>query len=314
MATSLQSEMIDRQQKGGHPAGLALLEKVNGLYIEQQWQVLETMTCGCFESANHYKVMDHSGKVELYKVDEKTACCWRHCCGEHRPFTMNIMDETGSGKATRMMVLKRGYAFCGWAVLPCCQHHVNAHYVVDEQGNQIHHTGQDTLIAKVYVPWLGGCCTPTLHMEDRNQKFLGSITGPTCCVTDFCGADFAIHDAAGAKIGHLEKLKPGSLKDIVVELETDADRFRISFPENLDPTMKMAILASLFQIDFAFFEDNRSPRECRCCDIYCCGWPMACFPRWMVCCCCYATKREREEAEQKKKEGKGAPQESEMDR
>ena len=215
-----------------------------------------------------------------------------------------------------MMVLKRGYAWCGFAVCyPCCAHSVSAHYVVDTQGNPINHTGSDTLIAKVSVPFGGGCCTPTLNLSDRNDKHMGQITGPFCCVTDCCGADFSIKDADGKKIGELKKLSAKTLKGMVMELNTDADNFKITFPESLDPTFKMAILASLFQVDFSFFEDDRSPRECRCCDIYCCGWPMACFPKWMVCCCCYSSKKEREEAEKKKKQqGKGAPQETEMDR
>lgn len=311
----LAAEMIDRQKAGGHPAGLALLEKVDGLFIEQQWEVLETVTCGCYEGANRYKVMDGSGKVQLYSVKEKTACCWRYCCGEHRPFTLNVMDETGA-KNQRMMVLKRGYRFCGWAVCPCCMHSVAVHYVVDQQGNQIAHTGNDTLIAKVYVPWAGGCCIPTLHIQDREEKYMGSITkgGMPCCVADCCGADFNINDTQGKKIGEIKKLGVGSLKGVVMEMNTDADNFKITFPETLDPTLKMAILASLFQIDFSFFEDDRSPRECRCCDIYCCGWPMACFPKWMVCCCCYSTKEEREKAEKEKKKNNGAPQEAEMDR
>jgi len=311
----LAAEMIDRQKAGAHPAGLALLEKVDGLYVEQQWEVLETLTCGCYEGNNKYKVMDHSGKVQLYTVKETTACCWRYCCGEHRPFSMNVIDETGA-KQQKMMVLERGYACCGWAVLPCCAHSVHAHYVVDAAGNEIHHHGSDTLIATVRVPWLGGCCFPTLNLEDRTGQHMGQITGPMCCVTDCCGADFTIKDAQGTKIGDLKKLSAKSLKGVVMEMETDADNFKITFPESLDPTMKMAILAALFQIDFSFFEDDRSPRECRCCDIYCCGWPMACFPKWMVCCCLYSSKKEREAALKKKQAGghHGAPQENEMGR
>jgi len=236
----------------------------------------------------------------------------RYCCGEHRPFTLNIMDETGKSPQ-RMMVFKRGYACCGWAVLPCCQHSVSAHYVVDTQGNPINHIGNDTLIAKVYVPWLGGCCIPTLNIQDRNGQYMGNIKGPMCCVADCCGASFDINDPTGKKIGGIEKLSAKTLKGLVMELNTDADNFRITFPESLEPTLKMAILASLFQIDYSFFEDDRSPRECRCCDIYCCGWPMACFPKWTVCCCCYASKKEREKAEKEKK-NKGAPMEAEMDR
>jgi hypothetical protein len=51
--------------------------KYLGLFVEQEWEVLETMTCGCYEGYNKYKVMDGSGKVQLYKVKESTGCCWR---------------------------------------------------------------------------------------------------------------------------------------------------------------------------------------------------------------------------------------------
>ena len=99
----------------------------------------------------------------------------------------------------------------------------------------------------------------------------------------------------------------------MMELETDADTFRISFPQAMPPQIKMGVLAGLFQIDFSFFEDNRSPRECRFCDIYCCGWPMACCPVWLAC-CCYATKESREKAKKEKHRSNGAPQAAEMDR
>lgn len=269
------------------------------------------MTCGCWEGENRYKVYDQSGKVHLYSVREQTRCCWRYCCGEHRPFTLNVQDETGK-ESQKMMVLTRGFAWCGWAVCPCCQHTVKAHYMVDASGQSISSPSSDTLISTVTTPWGGGCFRPTLRIYDRTKAYKGEITGPFCCVMDCCGADFDIADENGAKVGEIKKIKADSLKGIVMELNTDADNFKITFPESLDPTLKMAILASLFQIDFMFFEDDRSPRECRCCDIYCCGWPCACFPRWMVCCCLYSSKKEREAAEKRKKEG-GAPQQDEME-
>jgi len=307
---NLAMDMITQQQDGGAPAGLAFLEKVNGLYIQQEWEVLETFTLGCYQGANRYTVMDHSGKVTLFTVKEETSCCNRSCCGKDRPFTMNINDETGT-KRQRMMIVKRDYACCGWAVCPCCIHHLYVHYVVDAQGNPISHHGHDTLIAEVSVPWCGGCLVPTLDYKDRNGTFLGSMTGPCCCVTDFCGADFTITNKDGTEIGKLDKIRAKSIKDAVMEIETEADKFKITFPLELDPTFKMAILASLFQIDFAFFEDDRSPRECRFCDWYCCGFPCACFPKCFVCCCLFATKEDREKAEKKKE--KGAPQIEEME-
>lgn len=288
------------------------MEKVDGLYVEQQWEVLETVTCGCYEGANRYKVSDGSGKVLLFTVKEDTTCCNRYCCGEHRPFTFNVYDESGP-KPQRMMVFSRGFACCGWAVCPCCMHEVDAHYTIDAQGKTINHTSADTLIGRSSVPWAGGCFTPTLNLTDRDGANVGQILGPTCCVCDCCGADFGLNDKDGNKVGDIKKLSVKSMKGVVMEMSTDADNFKITFPQSMDPTTKMLVLASLFQIDFSFFEDDRSPRECRCCDLYCCGWAMACCPKCLVCCCCYASKKEREAAEKKKKEGGGAPQAEDME-
>ena len=258
----MQMEMIENQQNGGAAAGLQFLEKVDGLYVEQQWEVLETVTCGCYEGSNRYRVMDSSGKVLLFTVKENTTCCNRYCCGEHRPYTMNVYDESGK-KPVRMMVFKRGFAFCGWAVCPCCIHETSAHYTIDNEGKEIHHTGIDTLVGHAKVPWAGGCFTPTLNLSNRDGQFLGQILGPTCCVCDCCGADFGITDAQGNKVGELKKLSVKTLKGVVMETTTDADNFQITFPVEMDPTTKMLILAALFQIDFSFFEDDRSFRECR---------------------------------------------------
>lgn len=308
----LMTKLTHLQGASNAPAGLAMLQRVDGLFVEQEWEVLETMTLGCYEGYNKYKVYDRSGKVQLFSVKENTTCCYRQTCGEHRPFTMNIFDETGKNKQ-KMMVLKRGYACCGWAVCPCCIHSLKAHYVVDAEGKEIHHTGSDTLIATVRVPWGGNCFTPQLILDDREGKTMGWINGPLCCVTDCCGADFTIFDNEGKTMGNLKKLKAGTATDVYMEMTTDSDKFRMTFPETLDPTLKMAILASLFQLDFQFFEDERGFREAHCCDCYICGWSMACFPKCCVCsCCCYATKEEREKAEKAKH--KGAPQDNGMDR
>jgi len=305
-------QVMENQISGGKAMGLPMLLKVDGFYVEQQWEVLETVTCGCYEGANRYKVMDRSGKVQLFAVKEKTGFCWRYCCGEHRPFTMHVNDVTGA-KDQKMAVFKRPYHCCQWAVIPCCLPTVHAHYTVDETGRTIG-TSHDTLIATMRTPWCGGCFSPTYDVYDRDNAYQARITGPFCCICDFCGADFSIENAAGNHIGTLKKLGAKTARDVVTELNTDADTFRVEFPIELGPEIKLGILATLFHIDFSFFEDERSPRECKCCDIYCCGVPMACCPKYCAC-CCYATKQAREKAKKDKlRANKGAPQNGEMDR
>lgn len=120
--------------------------------------------------------------MKLFKAKETTSCCWRVCCKQDRPYRMKVSDLTGT-KSKAAMVFKRKYRCCGWAVIPCCAHRVDVHYMVDENNNTIGKESSRTLISKVQVPYChGGCCFPTWHVQDRYGKTQSTITGPFCCV------------------------------------------------------------------------------------------------------------------------------------
>ena len=305
------AQMIANQMAGGPANGLQMLREVDGFLVEQQWEALETITCGCYESQNEYRVNDRSGRVHLFTATERTPFLYRYCCGENRPFTFNIMDQSAK-KPQKFAVMTRDFRLCSLAVCPCCLHHVKSYYAVDAAGNSVSARSYDTLIAKASTPFLGGCCKPTMNLYDRDDNFMGSVVGPFCCVFRFCGADFDVLDENGNKMGELKKLAVKNLKDVVVDLSTDVDNFLITIPPNVKPEMKMALLSVLLHLDFMFYEDDRSLTECKFCDLYCCGVRCAVCPVWCTCCCCYTTKEARREAEKRKE--KGAPQADGMER
>lgn len=297
-------------EEAGHQmnyAALQILDNVDGLHIKQEWEILEQIS-SWYEQKNEYTVFDKTGKTQLFKVKESTCCCYRVCCGENRPFRLKVYDTTGD-KDKVAMVFKRRYRCCGCAIIPCCAHRVDVHYMVDKDNNSIGHESDRTLISRVQVPMChGGCCIPTWRVQDREGRTQANIHGPCCMVCDCCGADFTLSDKEGRKTGSITKLRPDTLKGMAMEIVTEADNFRLKFEKDLDPTIKMALLAATLQIDFSFFEDKRGICEGRFCDIWCCGWACPCVPACLCCCC--KDKHDKKNA----KDRRGAPAAEEMSR
>lgn len=279
---------------------LKFLRRDNGFFVQQEWEVLEYVTT-FWEQQNEYKIFDQKGNLRLFEAREKTNVCCRLCCSEHRPFTFRLEDVVNSKrneKGKKALVLSRNFRCCGWALFPCCAHEVDVHYMVDQKtAKSLGSTSQYTRAARVRVPWLGGLFCPTYHLEDYAGERLAYITGPFCCVCDCCGAKFKIHANDGSQIGDIAKLRPENLKEFAYELETEADNYHVKFDKDDTPfNLKLATLAATFLIDFNFFEDRRGLRQCRCCDIYLCGYALPCLPAcfFTFCCpCCRPNKSEK---------------------
>lgn len=292
---------------------LKLLDRSNGFFVQQEWEVLEYVT-SCWEQQNEYQIFDKSGNLRLFTAREDTACCWRICCGEHRPFSFNVNDITKAArneKGKKALVFNRSFRCCGCALIPGCAHQVDVHYMVDNKTlKSLGSTSKYTRAARVRVPFGGGCCWPRYNLEDYAGVATGFITGPFCFVCDCCGADFQIHDAEGERIGHIEKLRPANLREMAFELETEADNYQVKFEkEDIPFNIKLATLAATFLIDFNFFEDSRGLRQCRCCDMYLCGYALACVPACFCTYCCPCCKPGHKD----KKGQRGAPEEMVME-
>mmetsp|Transcript_1474 Transcript_1474/g.1761 ORF Transcript_1474/g.1761 Transcript_1474/m.1761 type:complete len:338 (+) Transcript_1474:232-1245(+) len=274
-----------------------------GFYVKQHWEALEEIAA-CYEQSNTYEISNipeerfrdkgMEGNTLLFEASEKTGICCRLCCGENRPFKFNLVDKQSKAN---MITMQRAYRGCGWAVIPCCAHKVNMHWMVNEaDGTSVGSTSEKTRMARVRTPWCGGLWEPTYYIEDWTKKEngewgyekVGSISGSSCpvcpiIICDFCGASFTYKDNKGTPLGTIKKLGVGSCKDYLIEVHTEADRYTVEFlePEKMKLDHKLAALAAVFQIDFNFFEDRRGIRQCHCCDIYCCGYAFPCLP---LCC------------------------------
>lgn len=278
-------------------AGLKVLDEVDAFLVNQKIEIIESMMLSWYESGNRYDVFNGNGKIKLFEAKEKTNCCWRHCCSENRPFTIKLYDGD-----KKVLTMRRGFKGCGFAPL-CCAHKIRVDYMLDDQGQELSSTSSATKISTVEVPFChGGCCFPTLYIKDRTGDHLATVSGSNPFVCDCCGADFSIKDKHGKKIGELEKLGVDGVRSLAKELATDADNFKVTFPKDLENGVKLALIAALLQIDFSFFEDSRTIATGRCCDMYCCGWPISCLPAWLIgiICCQYCCNSDD-------KKEKGAP-------
>lgn len=237
---------------------LKFLRKDNGFVVQQEWELLEYITT-CYEQQNEYKIFDRRGKLQLMEANEKTSLCCRLCCTEHRPFTFRFDDVVNSERnksGKKALVISRRFRCWGCACFPCCAHEVDMHYMVDHKtAKPLGSTSQYTRAARVRVPWMGGCFSPTYYLEDYAGKRMATIAGPCCLVCDCCGAEFKIHDTKGKHIGHISKLRPQNLRELGYELETEADNYQVRFDDGVAVpfNLKLATLAATFLIDFNFF-------------------------------------------------------------
>lgn len=90
---------------------------------------------------------------------------------------------------------------------------------------------------------------------DFNFEIYSSFLGPLCTMA-MCGdVEFQILSSdGGVQIGKITKQWSGLVKEVF----TDADNFGISFPLDLDVTVKAVLLGACFLIDFMFFEHSNN--------------------------------------------------------
>lgn len=260
----------------------------NGFYVQQNWEGAEALV-SCYEQKNTYEVSNYTNNSRnkgnhYFDAEETTSLCPRLCCGENRPFFFKLISNAQDKVA---LTFSRSYRVCGCAAIPGCAHKVN---ISDDNGDKK---------AQVRVPFCGGFIWPTYNLEEidenGNVKLMGYVTRDAlcpCCICDFCGVSFDIKNEQGQPVGKLHKLAPANIREALLECYTEADRYKVDFravqpkedwekPIDLSENFKNAVLASVFQIDFNFFEDHRGPCEGHCCDVYCCGYAVPCLP------CCF---------------------------
>ncbi|KPL98949.1 phospholipid scramblase 2-like protein [Sarcoptes scabiei] len=183
-----------------------------------------------YETNNKYIVKNMNGQ-HLYYAAEKNDLCTRNCLGKSRPFTIKLMDN----EKNEIMRFERPWR-CTSCLFPCCL-----------QRLQVYCSGQR--IGSIIQEW--SLFYPQFSvLNAMNEKVL-HIKGPF--ITFSCGGDIEFNILStdcSTYVGKITKQWSGLAREIF----TDADRFGIEFPRDMDVNIKAVLLAATFLIDFMYFE------------------------------------------------------------
>lgn len=167
--------------------------------------------------------------------------CGRQFCGKHRAFRIAVKDKRGLD----ILTFERDID-CSCCCGLLCPDNIS----VKAAGGQI--------LGNVSEEF--NFLYPTFLLKDATGRAIFRVQGPICPLSfGSCGGDvnFRVMTMDGVSVGTISKQWGG----IVREMFTDADYFAISFPHDLDPSMKAVCLGALFLIDIEYFESTRSGQQ-----------------------------------------------------
>lgn len=181
-----------------------------------------------FETRNKYQISDEYGQVIGFCAEQGTGV-WsyikRYFLRNHRTLEVFIFNNQGQ---TVIKIQRPFYWF------------FSTLFVFDENDKQIGQIEQRfAIFRKRYDLFL----KRTLRFASINSSFFRFFT-------------FDIVDQNERSIGVIRKKWGGFLKEFL----TDADRFGVELPLDLENAKKAVILANVISIDFDYFEDNANRR------------------------------------------------------
>ena len=193
------------------------LESVDTLLVSQEKEWAEILTG--FETKNKYRVMDASNNDFLYVAVEWEGSFWiRNLLKSIRPFTIYIMTPEG----IRVLILQRRFRF-----------YLHKLEIRDPDWNLLGTIQRRFSILRRHYSVLNNSGFEVF-------KLFGPILHPWTFIIQKPGED----------IGKITKKWSGLLK----ETFTKADNFGVTFPAELDVTLKGLLLGAVFLIDFVHFE------------------------------------------------------------
>lgn len=236
---------------------LTELNNCSGVLIKQEPELLEILT-GC-ETPNRYHVFGqtNSGYIYLFKCLEKSGFCMRNCCpSSMREFNMEIrhmgsVEEINPGMSKLFTNIYKPFKCV------CCCFNRPEMIITLNNGE---------FIGKIYNPFT--CCDPEYEIYDSNNQLKYYINADCCqcgllCNNTICGkcseAKFIIFDRKyGNQIGIISK-NVAQFHEII----SNADSYKIIFPNNATPKEKLLLICLGLMIDYQHFEQNNSPNNRR---------------------------------------------------
>lgn len=204
---------------------------------------------GC-EARSEFKIgpTDDADAVEFMALEE-SSCCMRKCCGNIRPWTMNLHHKTNHGE--KFVEFRRPY---NWLPSPgkcCCYQTMTAHGTKGKQFGKF----QESC-------WF---CIPSFKIFDEELKHVYDIHRPTCCggtcvnccAGGCCSTKTPFHIfnlEGGDHVGVINKLWGGSGR----EFFSDGDTFMVEFPDDATPELKTTLVGATMMINQLYFEGHKA--------------------------------------------------------
>lgn len=204
----------------------------------------------------------------------KTCCCFYlgHLYQKVQEPAFLTLERDGCDLCRKWM----GCVVCGM----CCQEDMYIHHGDPSANGKPGKVGrlEGGHFARLLQPCGGGGFHPKVNILTNpskappgqgDEQLIGSIDGPMCmkgCLELFCDTSFFWTSPDGEKgdIGSLVRPKPEDCYNCCRMMCTNVDTYTTEFTDGYmsqSPEDKAAILSSLIQLDYMFFEDDRAPCE-----------------------------------------------------
>ena len=226
--------------------------------VKQKIELFEIAT-GC-ETPNQYYVYtedEEKNKKYLFKAKEHSSCCCRFWCdGNRRGFDLDfkkiMYTAQGHEKKVDFAKYKRP---CKCTTCCFCRPEMSGNFVGDKTD----------YVGKVTEPCT--VCDPKIHLWNPNNVIEYTISCNCCqcgyvCRERCCGkcyeVDFSIYEGSsitGKPVGKIHK-KFRSCGRLIAD--SDADTFRITFPEAANAEMRFLIVSATVMLDYLYYEDKNA--------------------------------------------------------
>lgn len=279
-------EVADIKTDLGDDTILYLGQRVNGLET-----LVQNIVPGLGEQQNTYKLLkkDSGGKPRIvYEITESSNLCLRCFCNPQHP--MDLYVDTPE-KVPRFSFQKPFRCFKCFNCGPCC---LAKMYALDEN---------DMVIASAHERCVV-CFKPIIDIYDGDGYYLDSVSGPSgvfdgICFQDtniafkssthnkanvlvkinkFTGDEKAMFDESSKGGEGMFENSPFLRNQGIQKFLTDADYYKVQFPNGISIEEKVGLLASALLLEYMFFERDESNFQdglvlCKC---YCLGCNETC--------------------------------------
>jgi len=249
-----------------------ILSQHSELRIHQKLNLLEAVTQGCCEQQNGYHIMAADDESLLLDAKEVSNGCARCCCAPlhstmvyiHDPQTKeNLLTLERPGCAFPMPQKFLGCCIC----CDSCKDGLTV-YEGEVMGQPGDLQGPPPPLFSFQQQMFGGGCRPKIDVftgKAESSSATHVITGPACwggCSELCCVNTYTMDNAQGRTVAEVVHLTPKTLPDVVKEICTDTDKFKVSF-QNCSLTEKKTALSAAFLLDYMFFEMDNGMLACK---------------------------------------------------